>query len=636
MSGLLRILEGRSLQEKLIPPSAEDLDLIRKGPLPVLPGRPVELAPRVERPPPFREFLVRDDPQSHGRILHHFANHELQAIELAAAALLRHQSAPSGYRLELLQLLIDEQKHLHFYLQRMQELGVTFGELPLSFHFWNSLHNTPDYRSFICGMNLTFEQANLDFAVEYRWLFHKRHDHASARILSRILHDEIRHVSHGLRHLDADTREQWTLYRKNLSPQLSPIRGKGSLFSKAARRRAGFGEEYINTIFLFSDSRGRRSTVYYFNPPAQGKLHQILSSDFGMLMSLLAAPDDVVLYPGVRPEFLLESRKLGLHHCRFSTLSELDRTPGGFVPFEQNERARQMVEQLFRQFTGFSGAMPISIPGRSELLRLAMQVVGPTEGPFERALFPDLKSQLISLVKRWPGKLVLKRERGASGHGFAFTESGEMPQDLTPFSVVETWVDRLADVSCLFDVCADGKIRHTGFTRFFTSNGLYRGTAIGPALPGRDFSRLMGRMEELATRIGPLLAASGYQGPAGIDGYLYAHRGEIFVQPCSEINLRFTFGHLSLRLQRIRSGPGLFWILPARRALELYRTKPTGVLFLTDPLLARRFAAVLLEGGPLPELFDRALQLESPAGAEKSWRQSATDSKLSLWLPSGR
>jgi len=637
MEGLLQIVTGQTLADKLSRPSREVLDYVPMSALPALPGRPPDLAPRQEKPPAFRELLAREDAVSHGRILHHFANHELQAIELSAVALLRYPTAPREYRLELLSVLLDEQRHLRLYLQRMAELGVVFGELPLSFHFWKSLHDLPDFRTFICAMNLTFEQANLDFALEYRCLFHRRRDFATARILSRVLHDEIRHVSHGLCHFAASSENLWASYRKHLPEHLSPIRARGTVFSRAVRRRAGFDEEYIDTLFLFSDSRGRRPTVYHFNPPARGRLRNILTEDYGLLMSLLAAADDVVLHGPVRREFLLESRERGLHNCRFATVGELDRIPGRYVPFEHNQQSLLMIEQL-KKFAGFQSHTPVFDSRRSHVLQLAAKAGWQSEGPFQRVFLNDgCNPEIERLQKSWNGTFVLKKERGASGHGFTFLKAGEAWGDLSPYCVVETWVDRLADVSFLFEVEKSGRIRPQGFTRFFTCDGIYRGTAIGAALPGREFSRLMIQMEILARNLGPALADSGYYGYAGMDGFLFDYRGQIYIQPCSEVNLRLTFGHLARQLQGRRSRSALFWTLPASAGRDLYTARPSGITFLTDPVVARRSVAILLEGGTLAQLLERALELEyRTSGLEKSWRQTESTSKLRVWMPSGK
>lgn len=53
--------------------------------------------------------------------LHHFANHELMAIELFAWAILKFQDAPSSIRFGLYRTLLEEQTHLKMYLSEMKK-----------------------------------------------------------------------------------------------------------------------------------------------------------------------------------------------------------------------------------------------------------------------------------------------------------------------------------------------------------------------------------------------------------------------------------------------------------------------------------------------------------------------------------
>jgi len=137
--------------------------------------------------------------------LQKFAHHELAAVELFAWALLRFPQAPLGLRLGLLRTLGEEQTHCRLYLERVMELtsGAAastgpFGAPPLSAYLWRSLraireaaHPLP---SFLCGIGLTFEAANLDHTLRHRDLFRQAGDEASAAVLQRVHDDEVRHV----------------------------------------------------------------------------------------------------------------------------------------------------------------------------------------------------------------------------------------------------------------------------------------------------------------------------------------------------------------------------------------------------------------------------------------------------------
>ena len=97
-----QLLYGESLADKLIVPGEAELEDTRPGPvlqnIPRQPGRPAAL--RFEHDRNRRHaYNLRDleNENNRGALLHHFANHEVLAIELMALALLRFPDAPSAF-----------------------------------------------------------------------------------------------------------------------------------------------------------------------------------------------------------------------------------------------------------------------------------------------------------------------------------------------------------------------------------------------------------------------------------------------------------------------------------------------------------------------------------------------------------
>ncbi|MEM9479478.1 MAG: DUF455 family protein, partial [Verrucomicrobiota bacterium] len=74
-----------------------------------------------------------------GELLHFFANHELLATELMALALVKFPDAPVAFRRGLLNTLLEEQRHTKWYLARMKECGIAFGDLPVNRYFWDAV-----------------------------------------------------------------------------------------------------------------------------------------------------------------------------------------------------------------------------------------------------------------------------------------------------------------------------------------------------------------------------------------------------------------------------------------------------------------------------------------------------------------
>jgi uncharacterized ferritin-like protein (DUF455 family) len=246
----LAIVTADSLAGKLAPPPAsEDLALEDTGDALVIaaPGRPAELAivsSREGRVPPLAGMR---DPSQRARIIHALANHELQAIELFAWALLAYPAAPLAFRRGLVAILADEQRHLQLYCDRLAAHGVRFGDHPVTGHFWNKLDHLTTPLEFVCAMGLTFENANLDFAGDYAAAARACGDRATADVLERVHADEIAHVHFGwvwLRRFAADV-EPWEAYLANVRFPLGPRRARGARFDREARERAGFDARFI-------------------------------------------------------------------------------------------------------------------------------------------------------------------------------------------------------------------------------------------------------------------------------------------------------------------------------------------------------------------------------------------------------
>ncbi|HRC56143.1 MAG TPA: DUF455 family protein [Kofleriaceae bacterium] len=243
-----QVIRGDTLADKLRPPP----DLVELGDreLPLIfhaPGRPRELPivpGRAGRVPPI--VGMRDRGQRI-RILHALANHELQAVELFAWALLAFPQAPEAFRRGLVAILADEQRHLGLYLDRLRAHGAAFGDHPVTGHFWNKLEHYRTPLRFCCAMGLTFENANLDFALEYAQAARAAGDPATAEVLQTVHDEEISHVRFGwvwMRKLGGQ-EEPWQTYVSHLEWPLSPSRARGKTFAAEARRRAGIDEDFI-------------------------------------------------------------------------------------------------------------------------------------------------------------------------------------------------------------------------------------------------------------------------------------------------------------------------------------------------------------------------------------------------------
>jgi uncharacterized ferritin-like protein (DUF455 family) len=250
----LAVLEATTLADKLGPPPRGLGDAAPGAPLRLpAPARPPELAivtarTRSARVPPIAGMR---DPRQRARILHALCNHELQAVELFAWALLAFPTAPRRFRQGLVAILIEEQRHAGLYRDRLAALGHRFGDLPVTGHFWNLVPAIDGPVAFLCVMGLTLESANLDFALDYAAAARAAGDAATADALGEVHRDEIRHVRFALRwlpRLEPDGGGALASYRRHVRPPLHLGRARGRTVDRPSRVAAGFDPELLAAV----------------------------------------------------------------------------------------------------------------------------------------------------------------------------------------------------------------------------------------------------------------------------------------------------------------------------------------------------------------------------------------------------
>jgi uncharacterized ferritin-like protein (DUF455 family) len=251
----IRILSADTIEEKLLDPK----QLTDEEPGPslfwTLPTRPLGMQfkphSRKEKLPRSHELK---DADKRAVCLHRFAGHELLAVEIMAYALLAFPNAPRHFRKGLSHTLKEEQGHVKLYIQRMKEMGLEFGALPLYRHFWAYVPSITSPLRYVSLMSLTFEMANLDFAPTFGNLFAMHGDASSAALMQKILNDEIAHVAFGQRWLKKwklPQQTQWQTWLENIPPQMTPHRAKGAHFSEDPRVQAGIPYDWIQNLKKF-------------------------------------------------------------------------------------------------------------------------------------------------------------------------------------------------------------------------------------------------------------------------------------------------------------------------------------------------------------------------------------------------
>ena len=209
------VVTASDLAVKLAPAPAGLTDEVPGPPLRIEePGRPPNLRFQTRIAVPSIEGMP--DPAQRPRILHALANHELQAAELFAWALLAFPDAPKEFRRGLLRILADEQRHTRMYIARVEDAGARFGDYPVNGYFWSKIESITTPLRFLCAMSLTFENANLDHTAEYEEAARRAGDARTAAVIERVHLDEIEHVRFGWTWLQVFKKEDepaWDAYR---------------------------------------------------------------------------------------------------------------------------------------------------------------------------------------------------------------------------------------------------------------------------------------------------------------------------------------------------------------------------------------------------------------------------------------
>ncbi len=246
------VVHSGDLDEKLRPPPRSLTDEC-PGPAtrPTAPGRPNDLRivdARDARVPPAAGFC---DLAQRPRILHALLNHELQAVELFAWALLAFPDAPPDFRRGVLDILREEQAHVRLYRRRLEAYGGQVGDWPVTGYFWNKVDGFATPAHFVCAMSLTFENANLDHTEEYATAARSVGDEETAAVIDRVHDDEVGHVAFGWRWLSAmkaPDETMWDAYRARIAWPLRPALARGRAFDATGRERAGLEPEFIRRL----------------------------------------------------------------------------------------------------------------------------------------------------------------------------------------------------------------------------------------------------------------------------------------------------------------------------------------------------------------------------------------------------
>lgn len=197
-------------------------------------------------------------------MLHALANIEQWAIDLAIDIMVRFssfkttpsaqispQELPRTFYYDWLKVANDEAKHFSLLRARLEELGSSFGALPVHHGLWESAAMTAhDLRARISIIALVHEARGLDVNPMTINKFQVAGDAASVDTLRIIHHDEITHVTTGHRWLSWICEQEGTnavqVFRGNVKEYFKgAVKGP---FNEEARLEAGMDKSYYQDL----------------------------------------------------------------------------------------------------------------------------------------------------------------------------------------------------------------------------------------------------------------------------------------------------------------------------------------------------------------------------------------------------
>ncbi|MDF8333600.1 ferritin-like domain-containing protein [Novosphingobium cyanobacteriorum] len=215
--------------------------------MPDVPARPAE--PRLLPPNAMPKRGRGGSERGRIALLHALAHIEFVAIDLAldAAGRFGAEMGPE-FVSDWLSVAKDEAMHFALLARRLKTLGSHYGAMPAHDGLWDAACETAhDVAARLAVVPMVLEARGLDVTPVTIERFETAGDSRSARILQRILDDEIRHVRFGTTHFSrvCESRGEsppalWkTLVHRHFRGAVKPP------FNDSARRSAGLSCEFM-------------------------------------------------------------------------------------------------------------------------------------------------------------------------------------------------------------------------------------------------------------------------------------------------------------------------------------------------------------------------------------------------------
>ncbi|HEY6881992.1 MAG TPA: DUF455 family protein [Polyangiales bacterium] len=248
-------IESCSMAHKLSPPPVPEADGDDPPVRLKAPGRPTVLTVTWDKYKAPRSAAALRDVRKRASLLHTFLHHELQAAELMCWAVLAFPDTPRAFRSGLLNICVDEARHMRLYAAHLEALGFEVGAFPVRDWFWERAPAAQTALSFVALMGLGFEAGNLDHSERYCTLFSEAGDEAAAALQAQVGFEERAHVAfaaHWFRAFSGGL--DFSCWCAALPAPLSPMVMRGRPLARAARLSAGLDAAFLDALEAWQPS----------------------------------------------------------------------------------------------------------------------------------------------------------------------------------------------------------------------------------------------------------------------------------------------------------------------------------------------------------------------------------------------
>jgi uncharacterized ferritin-like protein (DUF455 family) len=197
-------------------------------------------------------------PLGQARLLHDLANIELQAMEMGLRTLYEFPDAPKELREQLIDVILDESRHLNLCLKGMHTLGFEWGFAPARTNLWDATSHEDTLLDRILIVHCYLEASGLDSG---EWILNKLNgviNREPREIVRTIADEEIGHVQFGLRWFRTlcaqEKKDPSQEFQSRLTSLQSKIPKRAAKITNDRRIAAGFTKNDLDFLLHFTQN----------------------------------------------------------------------------------------------------------------------------------------------------------------------------------------------------------------------------------------------------------------------------------------------------------------------------------------------------------------------------------------------